>query len=83
VSNAPAVDRARRIRRLVEPALTHLSLDSLLHDLLNRVCAFFAADCAAVLLRTADGAALELRASVGSPPQPGRVTLLLTGGMAG
>ncbi len=81
--DAPAVDRARRIRRLVEPALTHLSLDTLLHDLLNRVCAFFAADCAAVLLRTADGAALELRASVGSAPQPGRVTVPLTGGVAG
>lgn len=80
---APPSGRARHISRLVEPTLAHLSLDSLLHDLLNRVCAFFAADCAAVLLRTPDNAALELRAAVGSALQSGRVTLPLTGGMAG
>ncbi len=76
-------ERARRLSRLVEPALTHLALDGLLHDLLNRVCAFFAADCAAVLLRAPDGATLELRAAVGSASPPERVAVPLTGGVAG
>lgn len=76
-------ERARRLRHLVEPALTHLSLESLLQDLLNRVRTFFAADCAAVLLRTPDGATLQLRAAVGGEPRTGRVTVPVTGGIAG
>jgi signal transduction histidine kinase len=74
--------RTRRLSRLIEPALAHLSLDDLLQDLLRRVCAFFTADCAAVLLCTPDGAALQLRAAVGGEPQAG-AAVPLTGGVAG
>ncbi len=74
--------RTRRLSRLIEPALAHLSLDDLLQDLLRRVCAFFTADCAAVLLCTPDGAALQLRAAVGGEPRAG-AAVPLTGGVAG
>jgi signal transduction histidine kinase/CheY-like chemotaxis protein/putative methionine-R-sulfoxide reductase with GAF domain len=56
-------DAARRLEAVTDTALARLSLDALLDELLNRVCAIFAADTAAVLL--VDGDALVPRARRG------------------
>jgi PAS domain S-box-containing protein len=55
----------RRLERITDAALTYLSLDELLNELLARLLELLAADTAAIFLLDAAGEALEVRATIG------------------
>jgi len=60
-----ALERLRAIQSVTEAALAHLELDSLLHELLNRVSEVLFVDTVAVLLLTDDKKYLVPRAAKG------------------
>lgn len=62
-----AGDALHSIEAVTEPALSFLAPDDLLEELLGRITTAVGADLAAVLLASADGDRLTLRAAVGLP----------------
>src|SRR5437867_5544399 len=74
-------EEAERFEAVTDTALAHLSLDALLAELANRVCAILSADTAAVLL--VEGDALVLRATHGLPATLERDVRIRMEGFAG
>ena len=77
-----ANERLAAMQRLLEAALAHLSLEDLLHELLERIAELLHVDTAAILLR--EGDVLVVRAARGLDEQRGRNVRLPIGvGLAG
>jgi PAS domain S-box-containing protein len=75
-------ERLAAMQRLTEAALAHLSLDELLHELLDRIVELLVVDTAAVLLREHD--VLVVRAAHGLDERAGmQVRLPIGVGLAG
>src|SRR4051794_25754257 len=73
-----------RLERLTEAALTNLSLDELLHELLGHVCELLHTDTAAILLLDEDREVLEVRAERGLEGEAeARFTVPVGAGFAG
>src|SRR4051794_3924205 len=73
-----------RLERLTEAALTNLSLDELLHELLGHVCELLNADTAAILLLDDEREVLEVRAERGLEGEAdARFTVPVGAGFAG
>jgi FixJ family two-component response regulator/anti-sigma regulatory factor (Ser/Thr protein kinase) len=73
-----------RLERLTEAALTNLSLDELLHELLGHVCELLDTDTAEILLLDEERQVLEVRAERGLYGQADvRVTVPIGAGFAG
>jgi PAS domain S-box-containing protein len=77
-------ERLHHVQSLTAAALAHLRLDELLHEMVERLRTILAADVVRVLLCTADGAALTVRASLGlEGVATKRITIPLGQGIAG
>jgi PAS domain S-box-containing protein len=77
-----ANERLAAMQRLLEAALAHLSLDDLLHELLERITDLLHVDTAAILLR--EGDVLVVRAARGLDERQGRNVRIPMGvGLAG
>jgi serine phosphatase RsbU (regulator of sigma subunit)/anti-sigma regulatory factor (Ser/Thr protein kinase)/FixJ family two-component response regulator len=73
-----------RLERLTEAALTNLSLDDLLHELLGHVCELLGTDTAAILLLDEERQVLEVKAERGLYGQAdARFTVPVGAGFAG
>lgn len=73
-----------RLERLTEAALAHLSLEDLLHELLDHVCDMLDADTAAILLLDEERQVLEVRAAKGLETQDTASVVIPVGqGIAG
>jgi PAS domain S-box-containing protein len=77
-----AVATLRKLERVSQVALEHLSLQDLLDALLERIVEVLDADTAAILLVEADGK-LHVRATAGGPGGDGTVGIPIGEGMAG
>ncbi|HEY6402581.1 MAG TPA: PAS domain S-box protein, partial [Blastocatellia bacterium] len=55
----------RRLQAVTDSALTHHTLDDLLHEMLARIQELLETDSAAILLLTEDGRSLAVRAAIG------------------
>jgi PAS domain S-box-containing protein len=60
-----AAESIRRLQAVTDSALTHLTLDGLLHEMLARIRELLETDSAAILLLTEDGQSLSVRAAIG------------------
>jgi sigma-B regulation protein RsbU (phosphoserine phosphatase) len=75
--------RLANLQRITEAALTHLSLEELLPELLERVCHTLQLDDAAMFLLDDDGETLVLRAARGAGEHDIGFRLAVGGGFAG
>jgi PAS domain S-box-containing protein len=60
-----AAEKIRRLQAVTDSALTHLTLEDLLPEMLSRIRALLETDSAAVLLLSEDGQSLVIRAAIG------------------
>ncbi len=77
-----AAEKIRRLQRVTDTALSHLSLDELLHEMLGRIQELLGADAAAILLVTDDGKYLGGRIAIGLEEEA-RVRVPMGRGIAG
>ena len=77
-----AAETIRRLQRVTDTALSHLSLDELLHEMLGRLQHLLGADAAAILVVSEDGKYLTGRASIGLEEEA-RVRVPMGRGVAG
>jgi len=74
---------ARSLQRITDAALSHLELEDLLPEVLDRVHSELETDSAAVLLTDMSGSALEMRAALGFERSPGPLRIPFGTGVAG
>ncbi len=74
---------ARSLQRITDAALSHLELEELLPEVLDRVHSELETDSAAVLLTDMSGSALEMRAALGFERSPGPLRIPFGTGVAG
>src|SRR5215475_9276905 len=60
-----AAESIRRLQAVTDSALTHHTLDDLLHEMLARIQELLETDSVAILLLTEDGRSLAVRAAIG------------------
>jgi hypothetical protein len=60
-----AAESIRRLQAVTDSALTHHTLDDLLHEMLARIRELLETDSVAILLLTEDGRSLAVRAAIG------------------
>jgi signal transduction histidine kinase/ActR/RegA family two-component response regulator len=77
-----AAETVRRLQRVTDTALSHLTLDELLTEMLGRLQDLLGADAAAILLVTEDGGYLTGRAAIGLDEEA-RVRVPMGRGVAG
>jgi PAS domain S-box-containing protein len=77
-----AAEMVRRLQRVTDTALSHLTLDELLTEMLGRLQDLLGADAAAILLVTEDGKYLTGRAAIGLVEEA-RVRVPMGRGVAG
>jgi signal transduction histidine kinase/CheY-like chemotaxis protein len=77
-----AAEMVRRLQRVTDTALSHLTLDELLTEMLGRLEDLLGADAAAILLVTEDGNYLTGRAAIGLEEEA-RVRVPMGQGVAG
>jgi PAS domain S-box-containing protein len=77
-----AAEVIRRLQMVTDTALSHLTLDELLHEMLGRIRELLRADAAAILLVTEDGKYLTGRAAIGLEEEA-RVRVPIGRGVAG
>jgi PAS domain S-box-containing protein len=77
-----AAEKIRRLQSVTDTALSHLSLDELLHEMLGRIQELLGADAAAILLVTDDGKYLGGRIAIGLEEEA-RVRVPMGRGIAG
>jgi PAS domain S-box-containing protein len=77
-----AAEMVRRLQRVTDTALSHLTLDELLTEMLGRLQDLLGADAAAILLVTEDGKYLTGRAAIGLEEEA-RVRVPMGRGVAG
>ncbi len=77
-----AAEAFRRLQRVTDTALLHLSLDELLREMLVRIQELLRGDAAAILLLTEDGQYLTGRAAIGLQEEA-RVRVPIGRGVAG
>lgn len=75
-------ERLRNLQTITEAALSYVSLDSLLEELLARLTSLLGVDSAQILLPAEDGQSLTVRASKGTPRSE-QVVVPLGMGVAG
>src|SRR5215813_1991078 len=66
-----AAESIRRLQAMTDIALTHHTLDDLLHQMLARIRELLETDSAAILLLTEDGQSLAVRAAIGLEEEVG------------
>lgn len=76
-------ERLRRIESIIDAALAHLELNSLLEQILTRIRDALSADVARVLLSTAGGRVLRVRASQGLEEGDASLVIPVGRGIAG
>ena len=74
---------ARSLQRITDAALSHLELDDLLPEVLDRLHSELETDSAAVLLTDMSGTALEMRAALGFERPGGELRVPFGSGVAG
>jgi PAS domain S-box-containing protein len=74
---------ARSLQLITDAALSHLELEDLLPEVLDRVHTELETDSAAVLLTDMSGSALEMRAALGFEQSPGPLRIAFGAGVAG
>ncbi|HKA19899.1 MAG TPA: ATP-binding protein [Blastocatellia bacterium] len=77
-----AAEMVRRLQRVTDTALSHLTVDELLTEMLGRLQDLLGADAAAILLVTEDGKYLTGRAAIGVEEEA-RVRVPMGRGVAG
>jgi PAS domain S-box-containing protein len=80
-----SVKSIRRLQAVTDSALTHLTLDDLLYEMLARIRELLETDSATILLLTGDGQSLAVRAAIGLEleEEVGRVVIPVGRGVAG
>jgi PAS domain S-box-containing protein len=78
-----SVESIRRLQAVTDSALTHLTLDNLLYEMLARIRELLETDSAAILLLTEDEQSLAVRATIGLEEEIGRAFIPVGQGVAG
>jgi PAS domain S-box-containing protein len=78
-----ATESIRRLQAVIDSALTHHTLDDLLHEMLARIRELLETDSAAILILTEDGQSLAVRAAIGSEEEVGGPHIPVGQGVAG
>src|SRR5215510_4304989 len=78
-----AAESIRRLQAVSDCALTHHTLDDLLHEMLARIRELLETDSAAILLLTEDGRSLAVRAAIGLEEEVGGPHIPVGRGVAG
>ncbi|HEY6402713.1 MAG TPA: PAS domain S-box protein, partial [Blastocatellia bacterium] len=78
-----SVESIRRLQAVTDSALTHLTLDDLLYEMLARIRELLETDSAAILLLTEDEQSLAVRATIGLEEEVGPAFIPVGQGVAG
>jgi PAS domain S-box-containing protein len=78
-----SVESIRRLQAVTDSALSHLTLDDLLCEMLAHIQELLETDTATILLLTEDGRSLAVRASIGLEEEVGRAVIPVGRGVAG